>query len=50
MGMTLEEVRMFEMRVLGLRGHLCIGWNGGGRADSEKEKGSGRLCVLGFRM
>lgn len=33
-----EEIRLFEQRVVGLRCHLVVGWDGGRL---------GRLCVLG---
>lgn len=39
-GMTGEEARWFEQRMLWLRVHMVVGW----------EEGVGRLCVLGVKM
>ena len=39
--MTGEQIRLFEQRVLFMRLHLFVGWDGGG---------SGRLCILGVMM
>jgi hypothetical protein len=40
--MTGEHIRLFEQRVLFMRVHLVVGWDG--------EGGLGRLCVLGVKM
>jgi hypothetical protein len=40
--MTGEQIRLFEQRVIFMRMHLVVGWDG--------EEGLGRLCVLGVMM
>jgi hypothetical protein len=39
--MSGEQIRLFEQRVLFMRLHLVVGWDGGVL---------GRLCVLGVMM
>ncbi|KAF7914941.1 hypothetical protein BELL_0327g00060 [Botrytis elliptica] len=43
--MGVEEVKMLECRMVGLRFSLCFGWVG----DAGGERVGGRLCVLGVR-
>lgn len=45
--MGVEEVKMLECRMVGLRVSLCFGWVGD--AGGAGESVAGRLCVLGVR-
>jgi hypothetical protein len=51
--MSLDDARDFEMRMLGLRIHLVVGWGGDGDVESVDVGGGGggagigRLGVLG---
>lgn len=50
--MGIEEVKMLECRMVGLRISLCFGWVGeddGGGGGAGAEGVGGRLCVLGIR-
>lgn len=50
--MGIEEVKMLECRMVGLRISLCFGWMGdddGGGGGAGSEGVGGRLCVLGVR-
>ncbi|KAF5874832.1 putative myo-inositol-1-phosphate synthase protein [Botrytis fragariae] len=48
--MGIEEVKMLECRMVGMRVSLCFGWEGDGGDGNEGGGGvGGRLCVLGVR-
>ncbi|KAF7953327.1 hypothetical protein EAE96_006538 [Botrytis aclada] len=50
--MGIEEVKMLECRMVGLRISLCFGWvgeDGGGGGGGGGESVGGRLCILGVR-